>query len=67
MEEVLKDWKKLALTTTEDVKLNLKNSKHSISREYVLAAKFMTRRALNIEAVGRTFKPLWRADRKSVV
>ena len=61
MEEVLKDWKKLALTNTEDVKLNLKKSKHSISREYVLAAKFMTRRALNIEAVGRTFKPLWRA------
>ena len=61
MEEVLKDWKKLALTNTEDVKLNLKKSKHSISREYVLAAKFMTRRALNIEVVGRTFKPLWRA------
>ena len=61
MEEVLKDWKKLSLTTTEDVKLNLKKSKHPISRGYVLAAKFMTRRDLNIEAVGRTFKPLWRA------
>ena len=61
MEEVLKDWKTLSLTTTEDVKLNLKKSKHPTSREYVLAAKFMTRRALNIDAIGRTFQPLWRA------
>ena len=61
MDEVLKDWKKLSLTTTEDVKLNLKKSKHFTNQEYVLVAKFMIRRALNIEAVGRTFEPLWRA------
>ena len=33
----------------------------SSNNEHVLAVGFMTRRALNVEAVGRTFKPLWRA------
>ncbi|KAK9988413.1 hypothetical protein SO802_028652 [Lithocarpus litseifolius] len=30
------------------------------AKEVILAAKFMTRRVLNIEAIGRTLKPLWK-------
>ena len=61
MEDVLKDWKKLSLINTEGSKINLKKYKNLISWEHVLAAKFMTRKALNVEAIGRIFKLLWRA------
>ncbi|KAL4600887.1 hypothetical protein ACB092_11G232600 [Castanea dentata] len=63
MEDILYDWKKLSLTDEEDVKLSLSKSKNLQSKEYVLAAKFLTKRALNVEARGRTFKPLWRAKK----
>ncbi|XP_030936712.1 uncharacterized protein LOC115961968 [Quercus lobata] len=63
MEDILYDWKKLSLTDEEDVKLSLSKSKNLRSKEYVLAAKFLTKRALNVEAIGRTFKPLWRAKK----
>ena len=33
------------------------------NKEFVLAAKFLTKRALNVEVVGRTFKPLWRTKK----
>lgn len=61
MEDVLKDWKKLSLTDTEGAKVSLKKSKNLFKGEHVLVAKFMTRRALNVEAIGRTFNPSWRA------
>ena len=58
MEEILYDWKKLSLTDEEDVKLSLSRSKNLRRKEYILAAKFLTRRALNVEAIGCTFEPL---------
>ena len=47
----------------EGERLRLKNSNFSKNNEHILAARFMTRRALNVEAVGRTFKPLQRSRR----
>ena len=63
MEEILYDWKKLSLTDEEDVKLSLSRSKNIRRKEYILAAKFLTKRALNMEAICRMFKPLWRAKK----
>ena len=51
------------MTGEEGEKVKLKNSHFSEKSEHVLAARFMTIRALNVEAVGRTFKPLWRAQK----
>ena len=61
MEDVLKDWKKLSHINIEGSKINLKKYKNLISWEHLLAAKFMIRRALNVEAICRIFKLLWRA------
>ena len=63
MEDILYDWKKLSLTEDEDVKVSLSKSKNQRRKDYVLAAKFVTKRALNVEAIGQTFKPLWRAKK----
>ena len=63
MEDILYDWKKLSLIDEEDVKFSLSKSKNLRSKEYVLATKFLAKRALNMEALGHTFKHLWRAKK----
>ena len=63
MDDILYDWKKLSLTEEVDTKLSLSKSKNLGNKEFVLATKFLTKRALNVEAIGRTFKPLWRAKK----
>ena len=39
----------------------------SSTDEFVLAAKFLTKRVLNVEATGRTFKPLWNTRRDFMI
>ena len=53
MEEISKRWKKLSLTDIEGDKFDL--SKEKKRPEFVLARKFFTRRAINIEALAKTF------------
>ena len=61
MDEVLRDWKRLSMTGEEGERVILKKLHFSSSNEHVLAVGFMTKKALNVEAAGRTFKPFWRA------
>lgn len=62
MEDLAKDWKKLSLSTKEDDKFDL--SKNKKIQNYVLVAKFFTRRSVNIEVVAKTFRPPWRTRGK---
>ena len=62
MDELTKDWKKLSLSSKEDNKFDL--SKNKKTQTYTLAAKFLTCRSVNIEAVAKTFRPLGRMRKK---
>ena len=58
MDDILYNWKKLSLKKEEDTKLSLSKSKNLRIKEFVLAAKFLTKRALNVEAIRHIFKPM---------
>ena len=57
MEDLTRSWQKLSLTNKEGVNVDLTESRKV--HGFALAAKFFTRRSLNIDAVVRTFRPLW--------
>ena len=57
MEEIIKRCDGLSLSAKEGSKVLLPR-KMSTS-EHVLAAKFFTKRNLNMDAVAQTFRPLW--------
>ena len=59
MEDLTRQWNGLSLTQQEEPKFQLKND--LATTEYIIAAKFLTKQALNIEAIAATFKPLWRS------
>ena len=62
MEDLARQWNCLSLLEKEgggDVCFK----KDRCSKECIKAAQFFTKRALSMEAVARTFKPLWRADK----
>ena len=58
MEYLSTRWKKLSLSESEENRVALRIDRRK--RDFLLAGKFFTRRSLNIEAVAKTFKPLWR-------
>ena len=58
MEELSTCWKKLSLSESEENRIALKID--SKKRDFILAGKFFTRRSLNVEAVAKTFRLLWR-------
>nr|POE89398.1 hypothetical protein CFP56_01758 [Quercus suber] len=65
MDSILEGWNRFSLSDKEGDRVKLeKRSQPSVTNEVVLAAKFLNRRALNVDAIGRTFRSLWRT-RKS--
>ncbi|KAK9984551.1 hypothetical protein SO802_034076 [Lithocarpus litseifolius] len=58
MEKMMGSWKKLSLSESEGNKFIVQDE--VMVKEHLLEAKFLTRRALNMEAITRTFKLLWK-------
>ena len=57
MEDLTLKWNKLSLSQKEGKHVVL--SKNKQVQEFVLAAKFLTRRNINIDAIAKMFRPLW--------
>ena len=55
MEELTKTWGNLSLSEKESTSIILPDTQQCFL-EFILAAKFMTSRALNMDTVARTFK-----------
>ena len=58
MEELTKSWSCLTLSDVEGSQVSIIEEEAVF--EFVLAAKFLTKRALNMEAIAKTFTPIWR-------
>ena len=59
MEDLTEQWSNFSLSDREKTGFVL-NSDHRTG-EFILAALFLTPRFLNMEAMARTFKQLWRS------
>ena len=59
MEELTKTWNSLTLSECEGS--NFRITEDQAKSEFIIAAKFLTKRALNIEAIAKTFTPIWRS------
>ena len=59
MEDITKHWSSLSLSEKEGSGLRLRKEQAIV--EFAIAARFLTKRPLNIEAIANTFTPLWRA------
>ena len=62
MEDLTKSWSCLTLSDCECSDLWLTDEQADI--EFVFAAKFLTKRALNIDTIAKTFTPLWRSKNR---
>ena len=65
MHDLTKHWNCLSLSEREGDDICIKRDR--CSTEHRIAAFFLTRRALNMDAVVRTFKPLWHVDNRFTV
>ena len=59
MEKLMGLWEKLSLSESEGSKFAIRDDQEA--EEQCLAAKFLTRRVLNMEAIAKTFTLLWKA------
>ena len=59
MEDLSKQWSCLSLSEREGDDISFKKDRRW--QEFIIVALFLTRRALNMDAISRTFKPLWRS------
>ena len=59
MEDITKHWSSLSLSEKEGSGLRLR--KEQAIEEFAIAARFLQKRPLNIEAIANTFTPLWRS------
>lgn len=59
MEDLVEQWSKFSLSEKENTGFVLNKDQHS--SEFILVAQFLTLQFLNIEAMARTFKQLWRS------
>nr|POE70499.1 hypothetical protein CFP56_22899 [Quercus suber] len=53
-------WSRFSLTEEEEGGAEVPRQKEEVVHR--LAGKFFTKRVLNVDAVARTFKPLWRVS-----
>ena len=58
MEELAKSWSCLTLLNVEGSQVSI--TEEEAIPEFVLAAKFLTKRVLNVETIAKTFTPIWR-------
>ena len=57
MEDLTSRWMNLSLTEVEGSKVDVTRDKKKVGT--ILAAKFFTHRNVNVEAVAKTFQPIW--------
>lgn len=59
MEDLTQSWSCLSLTDREGPGCSLTNGDRFM--DYSIIEKFLTKRALNMDVIARTFNPLWRS------
>ena len=60
MDDLTKNWTRLTLFDREGPGYCL--NEECDSEEFIIAAKFLTERVLNTEAIAKTFSPLWQSQ-----
>ena len=65
MEEISKRCEKLKLTEHEATQVELEDEE--VSKGWVLAGKFLSKRRINLEAVVKALKPIWKTSENFMV